>query len=62
MWTIFKVLIELVTVLLLFCFGFLLDCEACGTLTPTRMEPALALEGEVTPPLGNYFVGKQICS
>ena len=40
MWTIFKVFIELVTILLL--------CYVWGLSSPTGMEPApLALEGEV---------------
>ena len=48
MWTIFKVCIEFVTILLLFCFGFF-GHEACGILAPRLgIEPALpALEGEV---------------
>ena len=49
MWTIFKVFIEFVTILLMFCFGFF-GCEACGILAPwPGNEPApLALEGEVS--------------
>ena len=49
MWTIFKVFIEFVTILLLFYVLFFWVCEACGILTPRPgIEPAPpALEGEV---------------
>ena len=48
MWTIFKVFIGFVIILLLLCFGFF-GPEACGILVPRPgMEPASpALEGEV---------------
>ena len=50
MWTILKVFIELVTVLLLF-YVLVFGCEACGILAPgPGIEPAPpALEGEVLP-------------
>ena len=50
MWTIFKVFIEFVTILLLiYVFGFFCGCEARGILAPwSGIEPASpALEGEV---------------
>ena len=41
MWTIFKVFIEFVTVLLVLCFGFF-GQEACGTISsPTRDQTTL---------------------
>ena len=48
MWTIFKVFIEFVTILLRFMFWFF-DPEACGSLAPQPgIEPASpALEGKV---------------
>ena len=48
MWIIFKVIIEFVTILLLFCFSFL-GHKACGILAPRPgIRPAhTALEGEV---------------
>ena len=49
MWTIFKVFIEFVTILLLFSVFWFFGCKACGILAPQPgIEPALpALEGEV---------------
>ena len=48
MWTIFKVFIEFVTILLLF-YVLVFGCEACGILAPQPgIKPApRALEGEV---------------
>ena len=48
MWTIFKVIIEFVTILLLFCFSFL-GHKACGILAPRpEIRPAHpAFEGGV---------------
>ena len=52
MWTIFKVIIELVTILFLFFFVLLFGWEACGVLGPQPgTEPtSLSLEGEVLTP------------
>ena len=50
MWTIYKVFIEFVTILLLFyILGFSFGCEACGILVPVLgVEPILPeLEGKV---------------
>ena len=49
MWTIFKVFIEFVTILLLFYVLFFFGPEACGILAPRPgIEPTpSALEGEV---------------
>ena len=49
MWTVFKVFIEFVTILLLFYVFWFFGPEACGTLAPQPgIEPArLVLEGEV---------------
>ena len=49
MWTIFKVFIEFVTILLLFYVFWLFGHETCGILAPSPgIEPAPpALEGEV---------------
>ena len=49
MWTISKVFIESVTILLLFFMFWFFDHEACGVLAPPPgIEPALPpLEGEV---------------
>lgn len=57
MWTILKVFIECVTLLLVFCFGFL----ACGILAPRPgMKPTPpALEGHVLttgPPRKSLFM------
>ena len=48
MWTIFKVFIEFVTILLLF-YALVFGCESCGILAPQPgIEPTPpALEGEV---------------
>ena len=62
MWTIFKVFIEFVPILLLFLYFGFFGREACGILAPQPgIEPAPpALEGEVltTGPPGNplYFL------
>ena len=52
MWTIFKVFIEFVTILLLFFMFWFFGGEACGILAPRPgIEPAPpALEGEVLTP------------
>ena len=49
MWTIFKIFIEFVTILLLFYVFWFFDCEACGILAPhPGIEPTPpALEGKV---------------
>ena len=58
MWSIFKVFIEFVTILLLFMFWYFAP-EACGILTPQPgiKTMLLALEGEVltTGPLGKSW-------
>ena len=67
MWTIFKVLIESVTILLLFYVFRVFAHKACGILAPRpEIEPTPpALEGEVltTGPPGKsllvYFLNKQ---
>ena len=49
MWTIFKVFIEFVTILLLFCILVFFGLKACGNLAPQPgIEPtASALEGKL---------------
>ena len=70
MWTIFKIFLEFVTVLLWIYVSVFLGLQACGILVPwPGIEPApSALEGEVLttgPPgksLGSFFVCKRVPS
>ena len=62
MWTIFKVFIEFVTILLLFYvlfFGFFFCYEACGILAPRPgiepTPPTLGGEVSTTEPLGKFL-------
>ena len=47
MWTVFKVFVEFVTILLLFYIFWFFDTKACGILVPRPgIEPALCIRGQ----------------